>query len=159
MSDEIVMIDGVSAARSGVGHLTSTVPAADEDLVDLAGECKSLESRLAEHRRLLLSEVAGDVTGQHWSLEQGRVAKRTYNDDKILSDLLSATETPDLLALLLMLRDKDVVRFQWQWSKLKRLLEDWQLGLRVKAGEVESGDEEMIGEVWTSRATLKPVLE
>ena len=62
-----------------------------------------------------------------------------------------------MLSLLLLLRDKDVVRFQWQWSKLKRLLEDWQLGLRVKAGEVESGDPEMIGEVWTSRATLKPV--
>ena len=159
MTEQIVLIDGVAQARSGVGHMTSIIPSSDEDLVDLAGECKSLESRLAEHRRMLLSEVAGDVTGEHWSLEQGRVAKRTYNDDRILSDLLSAADTNNLIDLLLILRDKDVVRFQWQWSKLKRLLEDWQLGLRIKAGEVESGDEEMIGEVWTSRATLKPVTE
>ena len=155
MSDTV----GQVMAEEGVSALVAVHPDSDEQAVDLAGVCKGLESRLAERRRMLLSEVAGDVTTDDWALEQRRVAKRTYNDDRILSELLNATEVPNLLDLLLILRDRDVVRFGWQWSKLKRLLEDWAVDLHVHAGEVMPGDDALVGEVWQTRPNLSPVVE
>lgn len=119
-------------------------PPSDDQLPDVIADLQAAERTLAEVRRMLMSEVSGPTQGQHFRITEGRTAKRSYNTDGLLAQFGGVGELPWLLS-------EDVIRLEWQWSKLRRELERRDLPVTIVQHEIGDGDPEaLVGEVWQS---------
>lgn len=128
----------------------------DTEIADVLGEVRHLETMLGDWRRSLLVETP-KVEGDNYKVEETRKATRSYNTAGIL---IAAAHGRPLDETILELRDQDVVRLQWQWSKLNRYFADHRLELRVAKGFEIPDDGNLdgphVGEVWETTTRLVP---
>ena len=145
----------MSLATNTVKELVRTIRATvnDEPTPDLVADLKHAERLLADLRREVISEVAGEQEGRAWRIVETRKAKRSYNDDA----LLSAFDIGRLDWTLRRLLDEGVLRLDWRWTQLDRYAAKSDVSLNVAKHEIESGDPEHVGEVWESRLDVKPL--
>ena len=122
----------------------------DEELLDVLGTVVANTRMVSEQRRLAQSEVlptAHEVTksGELWSVEVRRAAKRTYNTPAILKTM------QDNGVSFLDLLSANVMSVGWKWQNLTRYAEQRGIRLTTEGREVpEMGDPEgsHIGEIW-----------
>lgn len=120
-------------------------PPGDDQIADVIADLQAAERTLAEMRRMLLSELSGPTAGTTHRIVESRSAKRSYNTSGLLALFGGYSELPRLVA-------RDVVRIDWQWSKLRRELEQADLPLTVAQHEITDGDPDaLVGEVWQSQ--------
>jgi hypothetical protein len=119
----------------------------DERLVDVLGIVTDGERLVREQKRMALSELEDHVDGKRYLMKRPGSWSRTYNFSSLLSKLMDATSLP-LLDLLLLLRNQDVIRITFQWSKLQRFAAQHNVALVIDSGEVTEGDASDVGQVW-----------
>lgn len=140
-------------AQEWASTLAQTIrnePPADDQLADVIADLQSAERTLADVRRMLMSEVTGPLSGREYRLVESRTAKRSYNTSGLLSQFGGFEALPRLVA-------RDVIRISWQWSKLRRELEQADLPLTLAQHEITDGDPEaLVGEVWESQFKVEP---
>ena len=124
----------------------------DDELADVIADLKEAERVLADTRKMLQSEVTGPMQGRDYALVESRRATRSYNDSALLQSFWQG----DLNETLHELMAADVVRLSWQWSKLERLADQCDVSLRIAKHEVSDGDEEHVGENWTTSYDVRP---
>ena len=124
----------------------------DDELADVIADLKEAERVLADTRKMLQSEVTGPLEGRDYALVESRRATRSYNDSALLQSFWQG----DLNETLHELMAADVVRLSWQWSKLERLADRRDVSLRIAKHEVSDGDEEHVGENWTTSYDVRP---
>lgn len=124
-------------------------PSDDGEVADLTGLVRAEEVRLADFRRLLLSE-SQPASGSAYKIVESRSAKRTYNTGRILSDFMAADDT-DMLTTLFELMRSGALKLTWGWTKLKGEFEKRDVSMVTASHEIEDGanlDDPHIGEVW-----------
>ena len=131
--------------------------AKEDELVDLAGLIGRMGgsswSVLAQHKREMEAEIASGQSGKRWKATQSNVANRSYNPSAIFASFSKALNM-DPMSVVMLLIDSDVIRLDWQWSKLKNLARVRDVTLTIAQHEVTDGevDDEgrsvHVGEVW-----------
>lgn len=132
----------------------------DYRLPDVIGDLAAAERALRDFRQGLLAEVDRPLEGGDYRLVATTKTSRSYNTPALL-----AAFTPEggrLSDTVAQLVANDVVRLQWQYSKLKRAAYDAGLVLLPAPWEIEDGavtddgDPIHIGEVRDTRYEPKP---
>lgn len=125
-------------------------PPNDQETADVVADLEQAERLLAGMRRELLAELPGPVSGRRYRIVEDRQAKRSYNTSGLLSAFGGLDALPRLVA-------DDVVRLNWQWTKLRREAERDDVTLSVAQHEIDDGDPDaLVGEVWKSRYRVEP---
>lgn len=120
-------------------------PPQESEVADVIADLETAERTLAACRRSLLAELPGPVSGRRYRIVEDRQAKRSYNTSGLLAAFGGFDSLPRLVA-------DDVVRLQWQWTKLRREAERDDVTLSVAQHEIADGDPDaLVGEVWKSR--------
>lgn len=120
----------------------------ESEVADIIADLAAAERDLATFRRALLAELSGPVDGKAHRIVESRQAKRSYNTSGLLSAFGGYSALPTLVA-------QDVVRIEWQWTKLQRAAQQFDVTLIVAQHEIDDGDEALVGEVWSSRYTVE----
>lgn len=162
MSDLVKKIRAVERAASALKNLTPT----DEELADAIGDIRLVEIRLqnirkrweslteemdpiADHdptKRVEEKDRTGRpvAVGQRWEVVPTFTNKRSYNTQRIIGDLgkgieeLTGSEV-STGRLLLLLKERDALRFTWQWTNLKSMFR--AMGVTLSIGQEELDDE------------------
>ena len=138
----------VEAAAAGLESLPE-----DDQTADYIGRLDKVIRTLQGHRKLIMDELPGPVSGENYRIIEERSAERSYNTRLLLQDFEEAGWTlPDLVA-------DDVVRLSWQWTKMRNLASSADVGLRIVGHELEplTGEAAHLGEVWKSRYKVEGV--
>lgn len=139
----------LEAAAAGLSEL----PDLGEE-ADYLGRLDKVIRTLNGHKRAILDELPGPVSGTDYRIAESRYAERSYNTAGLLSRFAGAGRSvADLV------RD-DVVRLSWQWTKLNRAMADADIDLVVTRREIENTgdiDGPLVGEVWKSRFAIEAV--
>ena len=141
-----------------IGRLTEAVddlgewPIPEQDSVDVVGEVRAAEKRLAELRRRLVSEMDGTETGIHYQAYESRSAKRSYNTNGLLAAFADYGHGDPLRLLL----HGNAVELKWRWTQLQSVADVWDVTLPIAKHEIADGDPDaLIGEVWSRRVDVK----
>jgi len=132
----------VEAAAAGLSELPDDAVAAD-----YVGRLDRVIRTLQGHRKMILDELPGPVTGSEYRIVEQRSASRSYNTRLLREDFYNAGITFDDLI------DADVLRLSWQWTNLRNLAVNADIGLRIAGHEITGDEADHVGEVWAS--TLK----
>ena len=125
----------------------------DEELIDIIGTIKSVERRYKATVRGAVTEIVPTKDeklreGEKHRVEVGAEAKRSFNTPSLMTLFQDAGFT------LIDLIEHDVVRMQWQWSKLMQFATARGLKVDVVEREVTTlkPDDKgaMVGEIWGS---------
>lgn len=162
MTDLVKTIRVLEREALKINKLTPT----DEELADAIGDLRSVEVRLQNTRKrweslTLEMEPISDydrsdrvdpktragtpvAVGERWEVEPTYTTKRTYNTQRIIADLTTTIEAmtgSEMSAgkLLLLLKERDALRFNWQWSNLKGMFRAF--GVPLVTGQDELDDE------------------
>lgn len=124
----------------------------EPDTADYIGRLDKVIRTLQGHRRLIMDELSGPVSGTDYRIVERRECARSYNDTALLRSFdREEIGIPELV-------EADVLRLSWQWSKLRSLANLADIGLRIAGHEVTDGDEaDHVGEVWKTKLTVEPV--
>lgn len=122
----------------------------DEELLDVLGTVVATSRRVTEERRLAQAEVLptaaeGRKSGEDWSVEVLRQARRTYNTPAIMKTM------QDNGISFLDLMDANVMTVSWRWTDLKRYADQRGIKLLIQPSEVPTmgqPDGKHIGEIW-----------
>lgn len=146
-------------ALSDTVLMLKRMPVPDEGTADFAGDVRHSEKILAETRLDLLREFDGTQKGDRYELVSSRQAKRTYDGQKILTDLMDWDGREDLLAVILLLRDYGALKLTFSYSKLKQFFEVNRIPFTEVAREIGdgAGDGAHVGAVWGQTIALKGV--
>jgi len=130
------------------------------ELIDVLGTANSIQSQIGAIKRTAAAEVTDGEHGDRWRFEQGRKANRTYNTNGLLATLRDELEFEELQQVLIFLLNRDVIRLNWQWSKLTKLVKEHNLDLKVARHEITDGDPEYdMGEWWTAASPSYEVVD
>ena len=77
--DEMSDLVRLEAATKGLESLPTL-----EETPDYVGRLDTVIRSLQEHKRMIMSEVSGPVTGEHYRITAGNRAERSYNTAAIL---------------------------------------------------------------------------
>ncbi len=159
------LIKTIRALEREAKALNKTTPTNDE-LADAIGDLRSIEVRLGNTRKrwesltLEMDEIrdydksdrvdpkarAGTpvAAGERWEVKPTYTTQRTYNTQRIIADLTDSLEAmtgTEMSAgkLLLLLKERDALRFNWQWSNLKGMFRAF--GVTLVTGEDELDDD------------------
>lgn len=120
-----------------------------DELIDVLGTANSIQSQIGTIKRTAASEISDGDHGERWEFTQGREAKRSYNTDGLFTRMLEDLPIEDLPHLLMFLMGRGVIRFNWQWTPLLKLIKEYNLDLKTVRREIEDGDPDYeIGEYW-----------
>lgn len=123
----------------------------EAELVDYAGEIRSLENRLADIRRTAASELADGTKGRRWLVSISNKRLRSYDSKRILFDLTGGdtTRIPGVLARLL---GNGTVRLSWNHSKLEKEMAAADVTMVTAQREITDDDPSgaHVGVVWTT---------
>jgi len=120
-----------------------------DELIDVLGTANSIQSQIGAIKRTAASEVSNGDHGGQWEFVQGRKAERSYNTDGLLSSLREELGYEELPHLLMFLMGRGIIRLNWQWTPLLKLIKENNLDLRTARHEIEDGDPDYeIGEYW-----------
>ena len=118
----------------------------DEQITDLLGVIESNARIVTGHRKTALSEIPEYVTGQRYEMApKGGRHERSYNFSTLLSKLMDGTGYK-LLDLLIYLRERDVLRFSWQWTNLTKMAREYDVDLLTSSKPVVDGDTADVGQ-------------
>ncbi len=120
----------------------------DEQLADLLGVIDANTRQVNVHRKIAFSEIPEVVTGSRYTMrpKPGKY-DRTYNFSTLLSKLMDGTGYK-LLDLLIYLRERDVLRFSWQWTNLTKMAREYDVDLLTSSRPIEDGDPADVGQKW-----------
>jgi len=129
------------------------------DLVDILGAINSTQTAIGKIKLTAASEVESEDTGERWRYEQPQRGVRSYNNSGMFSSLMQQLGYESLVPLLQFLLDADVIRIQWMWSNLEKLIHNRDVWLRTASHEIKEGDPAFdMGEYWVrGSAGYKPV--
>lgn len=137
----------VEAAAAGLSELPP-----EEEVADYIGRLDKVIRTLQGHRKTIMDELPGPVTGSAYRIIEERYSERSYNTDRLLRAFSSVGSSIwDLI-------EDDVVRVSWQWTKLRNLAIKKDIGLRIAGHELDGDDEaDHVGEVWRSRYKVEGI--
>ncbi len=120
----------------------------DEDLTDLLGVIDANKRIVESHRKSALSEVPDITVGHRYSMrpKPGKY-DRTYNFSTLLSKLMDGTGMK-LLELMIYLRERDALRFSWQWTNINKVIREFDIDMITSSKPVEDGDTADVGQQW-----------
>lgn len=122
----------------------------DEKMVDALGTINSAAQRAQEEKRLAAVELNDDIEGQRWASEfkYGKY-ERWFNTPGLLRILMPALDYDSISKLLLYLYQNDVIRIQWQWSKLKKLINHNNIDVHIVKRQIDDDDPDAeVGELY-----------
>ena len=118
----------------------TTTPVPEEDTADYAGHINAASTKLARHKRSMMSEVGGFQSGQEYEIYQSRITKRSYNFDRILADVRKEADRSAIDAIRLLI-DRGALKVEFGWTALEALFTSLHLPMVVQKGNpVEGGD-------------------
>lgn len=137
----------VEAAAAGLESLPE-----DDDTADYIGRLDKVIRTLQGHRKMIMDELPGPVSGAEYRIVEERFSERSYNTRLLRQDFDEAGFSLDDLI------DADIVRLSWQWTKARNLAINADIGLRIAGHELAGDDEaDHVGEVWKSRYKVEGV--
>jgi len=130
----------------------------EADLVDLLGVLHGNRQRVWDLIKSGSNELEPGTSGHRYVMEQGQVAKRSYNDSALLRKFQDAFGD-SLLNTIQILRGHGVIRLYWSWTALKKTIRLYDIPVTVVQHEISDGDPDAdIGEVWDrGSAAFKPI--
>jgi hypothetical protein len=137
----------LEAAAAGLESLPE-----DTEAADYVGRLDRVIRTLQGHRKTIMDELPGPVSGREYRIVEERYSERSYNTRLLLSDFGLHYDTDKLVEM-------DVVRLSWQWTKMRNLAIKEDIGLRIAGHEVDpaSGEADHVGEVWKSRYKVEGI--
>lgn len=133
----------------------------DEQLPDVAGLTRKIESDLARFRRGLISEAMDHAEGRLYYIEDINTGVRSYSPWKIIVDMAEAINGTPLDAIK-FLYNEDALRISFHWSNLQKAANAARMDLSIHSGEITDDDaEHHVGVYYKSerRVTAKPLKE
>ncbi len=122
--------------------------AGDETLVDVLGDVRTVERGLASLRQEMSAELDDFVYGERWQMVRNRQAKRSYNTPQIVNKFANAMKVSMFEAIIYLMKE-GALKFSWQWLSLQRAAANQDVTLVTANHEIEEGDEEDMGVVWS----------
>lgn len=141
-------MDSMTDLEVAASEAVRIMPDHDADAI---GRVDAVIRKLTDYRRMLMSELAGPTTGKSYRIAEERYAERSYNTRRLREDFNEAGWTLDDLI------ESDVVRLSWQWSKMRNLAMNADIGLRIAGHEITEEEAEHVGENWKSRYKLETI--
>lgn len=134
-----------------------------EEVADVVGELRHIETLMAEWRRGLVAETP-EAEGKKYRTVKKRRAKRSFDKDKIILDLQAAMAKEHGQAsawdAVRELMKGHAIRLTVRWSDLKKLYALWDIPITVAAHEIEDGDGKAhVGEIWEEYTTQEAIKE
>jgi hypothetical protein len=183
MSDLVKKIRAVDRGAKALDKMTPT----DEELADAIGDVRVVERRLQRIRRgwESLTEEMDTVpehdktkrvdekdragrpvaVGERWEVVPTFTNKRSFNTQRIINDLSEGIEemTGQGITtgrLLILLKERDALRFTWQWTNLKSMFHAMGVKLVIGPEEIDPDasdlDDPHVGE-WRVQSGVKRV--
>lgn len=127
-------------------------PVTQDDMTDVAGTARRIETVLADYRRGLLDEIPHRDVGDDYETVTSWSTSRSYDDHRLVADLTAALiedGAPDVTVALMRLVDARVVDLKWRWTELRHIALALGVKLRIVDREIETGDPDgaHVGEV------------
>ena len=123
--------------------------APDDRLVDVLATINSTATQINVEKRRAASEVQDGDHGETWKVEQGRKGVRSFNTSNLVTKIgIQLGHVTSWETIRMLLFDK-VIKIEWSWSNLEKLIRVHNLDLAVARHEIEDGDPEFdIGEFY-----------
>lgn len=118
-----------------------------DEVIDALAEVKLAESGGAAARRLGQAEIEHGDKGSRFRVVIPRQAERSYNTGRLVTKVAEAKGISPLRAITYLI-NADILRVNWQFTKLKQLMNELDLPLTTVPHEITDGDNADIGEVW-----------
>jgi len=124
----------------------------DDGAADYVGRLDKVIRTLQGHRKTIMDELPGPVSGNSYRIVEERFSERSYNTTRIVHDFNQAGLTlGDLI-------DADIARISWQWTNLRNAAIKEDIGLRIAGHELDGPDEvEHVGENWKTRYKVEGI--
>lgn len=156
VTDLTLHLDSIAAAATALA--AAAIP--EHQLVDVAGDLRHAERRLADLRRNLESEIPPGAVGEKYKAVERRSAKRSYNSEALVRLFRDRWEAPSDSDALYELWRAGVIDVAWRWTDLQRAADKWDVTLGVAKHEIRDGDDSVhVGEVWRTVTTIEGVTE
>lgn len=136
----------LEAAAAGLESLPE-----DSETADYIGRLDKVIRTLQGHRKTIMDELPGPVSGKEYRIVEERYSERSYNTHHLLRSFSSAGYS------IWNLIDQDILRPQWQWTKMRNLAIQADIGLRIAGHEITDEEADHVGEVWKSRYKVEGV--
>ena len=136
----------LEAAAAGLESLPD-----DTEAADYVGRLDRVIRTLQGHRKTIMDELPGPVSGREYRIVEERYSERSYNT-RALFELFSRANL-----LLSDLIEMDVLRTSWQWTKMRNLAIKEDIGLRIAGHEITDEEADHVGEVWKSRYKVEGI--
>lgn len=156
MTNDASAMVNLEAVRTAITTMVDGEwPSEDEDVADFTGLIRAEEVRLADFRRLLLSETA-PAEGKAYRVVESRSATRSYNTARILSDFME--DGSDMLTTMFELMRTGALKLEWKWTKLKGEFEKRDVSMVVASHEIDEDSADLesphVGEVWSTSTSV-----
>lgn len=133
------------------------IDATETETIDILGEVREVEKKLASERKMAMSEIPKGSEGEDWWVKQGRKCNRTYNDSQLLIKVADAKDMTPIQAIGFLLNNR-ILTIEWRWTELKELIHELKLETLIANRPILAGDQADIGEDWVDDyASLEPV--
>lgn len=136
----------VEAAVSGLESLPD-----DSETADYVARLDKVIRSLQGHRKVIMDELTGPVTGKGFRIVEERFSERSYNTRLLRRDFEDAGWSIDDLI------EADVIRVSWQWTKMRNLALNADIGLRIAGHEIAEDEAQHVGETWKSRYKVEAI--
>jgi hypothetical protein len=141
------VIEGIEQFPRQVKWALAHAP--ENRMVDVLGTINSVATAINIAKRSAASEMHAGDTGETWEVEQGRRGMRSYNTSGMLSTIGNHMQHSQVWTTIKMLMDTGVLKLEWSWTNLEKLIKVMNLDLRVARHEIEEGDPDYdMGEYW-----------
>ena len=134
-----MMATTVQALLDNIEHsvreLARTAQTEGPETADIIGRVRAIETKLAEYRRSLVSELPEPTVGAAYKVTPRIVIDRSYSLSSILGTAASVSNGDPFQALMYLIRN-DAVRVSPQWSALRKFFVAHDLELRVVGHEI-----------------------
>ncbi len=128
-------------------------PVSDAEAIDVIGEVRHAEQRLAEYRRGLMSETPpGD--GERYALVEANSSVPSFNEHAIFSSVMDRFAMDDIGDVIRFLYEQRVIELKWTRTKLESWMRLHDISIHIAQHEVGPGDAEHIGLVWKQSLRL-----
>lgn len=139
----------LEAAAAGLESLPE-----DSETADYIGRLDKVIRTLQGHRKTIMDELPGPVSGSEYRITEQRWADRSYNTAGLLSKFADRGLGINHLVKL------RAVELKWRWTEVKNLLYTSDIDLSIAPREIEDDGEvdgPLVGETWKSRYTVEGV--
>jgi len=142
MADEITaydLDDALDLLEKYPVAMKMAIRDAGERLPDVIGVMHSNQAQIRDMKRIYASELEDGEAGSRWQVELAPKNDYSYNTQGILAAFLGEWEGT-LAELLVFLIHRDVLRPDWQLTKLRNLATEMGVSLTTAGKEIEDGD-------------------